>query len=316
MKPAEIAIILSAYNGSKYIREQLNSIISQTYNDWKLFVRDDGSGDTTAEILKEYKSKHPGKINIIFDNLGNIGAKKSYTKLINCVNDADYIAFSDQDDVWHPKKMETLLIRIKKTEGPENYPAAVFSDLEIVDEYLKPVSDSFYSYTKLSPKIVDSNVLLFRNVVPGCSMMINKKLASHITWIPDAAVMHDYWIILAAHFLGKISYVNIPLVKYRQHGKNALGAEKHTDKSIISVFKLFYEVIIKKYFYLQNFQVYINQLTEFRNVFEDEINNSKVIEAVIKLPQQKSFFKRKVIAFKYGLGYGNWIMNLEFILCC
>lgn len=312
----EIAIILSTYNGAKYIREQLDSIISQSHDNWRLFIRDDSSGDTTVEILKEYKSKYPEKVNIVFDSLGNIGAKNSYTELIKCVRDVDYVAFSDQDDVWDPQKIETLLIKMKETEGRENYPAAVFSDLEIVDEYLNPVSNSFYSYTKLSPNIVYSNVLLFRNVVPGCSMMINKKLASYINVIPDDAVMHDYWIILAAHFLGKISYVNLPLVKYRQHDRNALGAEKHSDKNIISILKLFLLALRKKIFYLQNFLVYIKQLAAFYRLYGDRINDSKTIQAVINLPDQKSFLKRKFIALKYGLGYGNWLMNLEFILCC
>jgi len=312
----EVAIILSTYNGEQFLREQMESFFTQTAGSWKLFVRDDMSKDNTLKILQEYKTNYPGKIDILSDEFGNIGAKKSYGELLNRVKSFSYVAFADQDDVWHSEKLEILLKEIKKIKEPGNIPAAVFSDLEIVDEKLNLISKSFFEFTKLSPKIVDSNVLIFRNVVPGCSMMINKSLNELIETVPDEAVMHDYWIVLAARFLGKISYVNSSLVKYRQHGKNALGAEKRSDKKMISIIKLFLLAARKKIFYLQDFMVYIKQLSAFYKIYEDKINDSEAIRAVINLPAQKSFLKRKMVAVKYGLGYGNWLMNLEFILCC
>ncbi len=312
----EIAIVLSTYNGEKYLNEQMDSFSAQTFIGWKLFVRDDKSSDGTLKNLNEYKLKFPDKINIITDDFGNIGIKKSYSELIKHVKDFDYVAFADQDDVWSPEKLEILLKRMKEIEKANHLPVAVFSDLEIVDEKLKTISESFFTFTKLSPKIVDSNVLIFRNVVPGCSMMINKKLNSIIHEIPEEAVMHDYWIVLVAHFLGKISFVNLPLVKYRQHGKNSLGAEKRTEKNIFSVCRLFFQTIKNENNYLNNFLVYIKQLEVFYKLFSEKIYDKNVIEAVISLPAERNFLKRKYIAVKYGLGYGNRLMNLEFILCC
>ena len=106
-----IAILLSTYNGSKYLREQLNSIIDQTVKDWILYVRDDGSTDETIDIIKEYVSLYPN-INYIED-IQNLGSARSFMKLLSLV-EADHYMFCDQDDVWLPTKIEVSLMEMKK----------------------------------------------------------------------------------------------------------------------------------------------------------------------------------------------------------
>ena len=120
MQKLSLAILMATYNGEEFIREQINSILNQTYKNWKLIIHDDGSTDNTVDIIKEYTKKYPNKIILIEDNIKCNGAKENFSHLIKIAYknfNFDYILFSDQDDIWLPNKIEVSLSKIQEMEN-------------------------------------------------------------------------------------------------------------------------------------------------------------------------------------------------------
>ena len=234
-----IDILMSAYNGERYIETQLDSIISQSYTAWKLYIRDDGSSDKTTKILEKYRSRYPGKIAIIVDSVARLGPTQSFNKLLSICS-AEYIAFADQDDYWLPNKLALQIDKMTEIEkqigGDKSI--LVHTDLVVVDHNLTNVADSFWKYQKLHPeKMANIKVLLTQNFVTGCTMLINRPLLKMVMPVSVDAIMHDRWIGLIALLNGRI--INLPqaTVQYRQHSGNAVGAKKWGIKFIYLTLK-------------------------------------------------------------------------------
>ncbi len=222
-----IDILLSTYNGQEFLREQIDSILSQTYSQWRLIVRDDVSSDQTNEILEEYVNRYPDKIVKVIDNLGNIGCIKSYETLLN-QSSSEYIMFSDQDDVWLPNKIELSMKKMIQLESKYNdTPLLVHADLIVVDENLNLIANSFWSYTKIFPEILDNNkyYLAIRNSVTGCTMLINKLAKGVALPFASNVEMHDAWIAINVVLSGKVDYIREQVIMYRQHSENVYGAK-------------------------------------------------------------------------------------------
>lgn len=221
-----VAILLAVYNGEKYIREQLDSLYSQTYKDWSLYIHDDGSIDATMSIIREYIDRYDNIEILPFS--GGCGAKDSFLKMLQEI-DADYYFFCDQDDVWTPQKVEISLSEIKKIElefGADK-PIIIHSDLEVVDKELRTISKSFWNMMMIRPdKLKTFNQLGANCLVTGCTMLFNSSAKKCTLFPANNALMHDVWITLCvAKHEGVIYGINIPLIKYRQHDKNTLGAK-------------------------------------------------------------------------------------------
>ena len=118
MENKKVAILMSTYNGEKYLKEQIESLLAQTYGNIEIYIRDDGSKDNTIKIIKNYKEKYN---NIVLKEGKNIGFINSFFELLNLCNDADYYAYCDQDDVWMNDKIERAVKFLGKTD--ENKPA-------------------------------------------------------------------------------------------------------------------------------------------------------------------------------------------------
>lgn len=225
-----VAICMATYNGSKYLKEQIESIIGQSYKDWILFVRDDGSSDDTISILKQYCSYYPEKIVMIKDkSIKGGSSKKNFAAILDYVSgnyDFNYFMFSDQDDVWLPEKIQICLERIRQCEQNGNEPILIHSDLKVVDERLNILGESFISYRSLDVEKKDLNHLLVQNNVTGCTMFWNKALNSKISLTDDNIAMHDWWIALVAATFGQIVFESQPTILYRQHSDNVVGATK------------------------------------------------------------------------------------------
>ncbi|NPA39169.1 MAG: glycosyltransferase family 2 protein [Thermodesulfobacteria bacterium] len=237
-----VGILLATYNGEKYISDQVNSILNQTYKNWTLLIHDDGSKDGTIEIIKEFVKKYPEKIILWEDGKTLGGSKENFAHLLNIAKkefDFDYVMFCDQDDVWLPKKIEITLkkfVEIEKRSQKET-PIIVHTDLKVVDEDLNIIADSFWCYQKINPFNVKLSCLILENVVTGCAMMMNKALIDKVHFIPKDALVHDWWITLVCAALGgEIFPIFEPLVLYRQHGTNSIGAK---DFTILGVLKRF-----------------------------------------------------------------------------
>lgn len=232
----KIAILLAAYNGEKYISDQIESLLKQTEQRWELFIHDDGSTDQTPEIIQSYEKRYPNRIHNL--NGGPCGgAKNNFFYLMRNVH-ADYLMFCDQDDVWLPEKVEMTYRQMKKTESlyGDKKPLLVFSDLSVVNENLDLIADRMSVYQKLDPDHIKPKDVMIQNVITGCTVMINRVLAEFArkTNNTEKIIMHDWWCALLAACFGVVSYVDKPLVLYRQHGGNSVGAKNLNSLSYLS----------------------------------------------------------------------------------
>ena len=228
-----IEILLPVYNGEKYLREQIDSIINQNFFDWVLKIRNDGSKDDSQKIINEYCCRFPGKIIEIDSPKNNIGLLQSINYLLKSEPYGEYVMFSDQDDVWLSDKIDITLKKMKELENTfENCPIAVFTDLMVVDKKLNILHDSYFESQRIFPDACKNYMsALALNVAPGCTIMINK-IAKQCIY-PLKSLIHDYWIICNVAYYGKCDYINRPTILYRQHGNNSIGAENVGFKYLI-----------------------------------------------------------------------------------
>ncbi len=232
---APLALLMATYNGERFLEEQIQSIQGQDFEDWGLFVSDDGSQDATQAIVERF-AQEDHRIHGIPEPTEAHGAKENFAHLLQSVG-ADYYAFADQDDVWEPRKLSTLMARMHEVEAElgTSEPALVFSDAALVDERLEPLGPSFIESLGVDPEDTSLRALLSNNMAPGCTMLINRPLAALAR---DAVAdprtrMHDWLLMLVARSAGTIAYVPEPLVRYRQHGDNTLGAHEKTVGEIL-----------------------------------------------------------------------------------
>jgi glycosyltransferase involved in cell wall biosynthesis len=221
-------VLLAVFNGEKYLGAQIDSILGQTDQSWSLLVRDDGSSDRSAALLTAYQRRYPGKIRLIDAVNPSPGAQGNYSVLLEHAS-AEYLMFCDQDDVWFPDKIQVTLGKMKELEQSrgEDCPLLVHTDMKVADDSLRVLAESLWRYQKSDPERGASlNRLLVQNCATGCSMMINRALLELAVPIPREAMMHDWWLALAAAAFGGIGYCAQPTMLYRQHGGNDTGAKK------------------------------------------------------------------------------------------
>jgi glycosyltransferase involved in cell wall biosynthesis len=223
-----IVILMATYNGEKYLCDQIKSIQRQTILNWKLLVRDDGSQDNTRHLLKKLARKD-ARIRYLHDQLGCLGTTGNFGVLMRAAlaEGADAIFFCDQDDIWLPLKIVRQLQSLHEMERhcAPGTPVLCYSDLEVVDQNLRKIHPSFMHYDKLEHEAHHPlQVLSTQNFVTGCAVLINRTLLEFATPIPDEVILHDWWLALCAAACGRIGYIDEPLVQYRQHSRNQIGA--------------------------------------------------------------------------------------------
>lgn len=212
-----IAVCLATYNGSKYLVDQLDSIINQSFEDWHLYIRDDGSNDNTLEILYNYYRLYQNKITIINDYKGNLGYALNFVEISNYVKE-NYIAFSDQDDIWDISKLEKLYSVISKYDNTN--PIIVYSDFY----YLK--DGVTFSHEKTLYRRFQNNnevvkVLFHLGSLLGCTAMINRELFKCLKiYEYNISIGHDIFLLAVASMTGKQIYLNEKLIKHRLHNQN------------------------------------------------------------------------------------------------
>ena len=228
MQSKRIEILMAAYNGAPYIREQIDSILSQTDTNWHLTISDDGSTDGTDAIIDEYVRRHPDKVQRVYSGRRFGGAKDHFFWMTERC-DADYIAYCDDDDTWKADKLEELRKAMQDAEERlgNDTPLLVFSDQTVTDEKLNTLSPSLMRYQKQYFEHFDYRSILLQNVVTGGAMMINRALAGLALRCEDTSqvIMHDWWMAAVAARFGQIVYIDKPLGAYRQHGHNSVGAK-------------------------------------------------------------------------------------------
>ncbi len=225
----KIEVLMAVYNGSAYIREQIDSILNQTYENWHLTISDDGSTDGTDLIADEYAAKYPEQITRVYSGVRFGNARDHFMWLSeNCTS--RYMLYSDQDDVFNPEKMSRLMDAMQNAERQwgRDLPILVFSDQTVVDENLNVIEPSLMRCQKQAFDSFDYHALLIQNVVTGGAMMVNRPLCSLAVQCcsRERIIMHDWWMAATAARFGKIIYLDEPLSLYRQHGGNSVGAKR------------------------------------------------------------------------------------------
>ena len=220
-----IDVVLASYNGVSYLSKQVESIFNQTLFPRSLIIRDDGSTDGTVELIGTLLHQYGDWLRVIPSDKC-LGCNKNFEALLRYTN-ADYIALSDQDDVWIPDKLMISMMRIRDLEAiyGSDRPLAMFSDLVLVNQDGRLISPSFLSYQCLNPFKTSIDDLSLQNVATGCTMLFNRALIKTALPFPDEIIQHDWWLALVASRLGAITFEPQPLVMYRQHSNNIIGAK-------------------------------------------------------------------------------------------
>ena len=224
-----VEVLLATYNGARFLREQLDSVFAQNYENVRVLARDDGSSDQTNEILTQYVRRFPERMRIMPADFTTGSAKANFLLLMQA-STADYICFCDQDDVWLPHKLDASKYAMDQLElrWGTSTPLLVFSDLCVVDDQLKTLHPSFWSHMRIEPgQVARLATVLVQSLVTGCTAMVNRKLLELACCMPEEAFMHDRWIALLIACFGKAGIVSSPTVLYRQHGENVLGMGKN-----------------------------------------------------------------------------------------
>lgn len=226
-----IAILLATYNSEKYLSELLDSIFSQTYHgEWKLFISDDSSSDSTLSICELYRTRFPDKIDILENSCGDkLKSYKNFLKLLYSIN-ANYYMFCDHDDVWISNKIEVSINAIHDIEKKHpNTPIIVHTDMKVVDKNLSLIAESFWNFSKIQPEHVKFEELVQRNCVTGCAMIFNNAAKKISFKNIEYCTMHDSLLALSvAAVKGIIHPLYIQTVLYRQHNENVIGAKNNT----------------------------------------------------------------------------------------
>jgi glycosyltransferase involved in cell wall biosynthesis len=220
---APVDVLLATYNGAQFLGEQLRSIEAQSYGNWRLIARDDGSTDETPGILDRFRQRHPDRVTLIEDGPRRLGASQNFHRLLQCSR-SELLFFCDQDDIWANNKIARF-VELYETRSGRELPVLLHSDLSLVDADLRPIAASLWQYQHLRPENATFSRLLVQNVVTGCAAAVNRLLVQAALPVSEAAIMHDWWFALVASVLGRIVWTPEQLVRYRQHGRNDVGAK-------------------------------------------------------------------------------------------
>lgn len=226
MENKKIDILMATYNGEKYLVEQLDSIINQTYHNWNLLIRDDNSTDKTLEIIQNYHKKDK-RIKILKDNKGNLGIVRNFEELLKS-SESEFIMFSDQDDIWVENKLDMYLKMIEKIK---NKGFMIHSDAILFDKNKSNIlKDTFISKKAINRGLEN---VFFNYFVQGATILISKEIKNFILPFPKEVYLHDRYIHLISELFFERIFVNKALIYYRQHGDNQIGA-KNTIRELLS----------------------------------------------------------------------------------
>ena len=286
----KIDILLATYNGSKYLHEQLDSILSQSYENINVIIRDDGSSDNTVMIIKEYEQKD-NRVKLLSDNLGNLGFVRNFEELMKN-STSEYLMFSDQDDIWYNNKVETSYKRIKAIEekNGKSCPILVHTNSKIMN-YETRTKSLFISDCAKNSSFENS---FFNFFVQGSTMLINGSLKREALPFSKEVYLHDRYLHLIAEFIGIRSYIDVPTMDYRQHSNNEIGSRVNVIDKIKN----------KRYFNLKDRELLIF-LDNTYSTNLDEIKKEKMDTYKLIVNNNISRFKRLKLCIKKKIPMNN-----------
>ncbi len=276
--PYKIQILLSTYNGEKFLAQQLDSLLDQDYPDFNICIRDDGSSDKTGEILTEYQSKH-AKINVVFAD--NIGVPRSYFELVKHAS-GDFFALCDQDDIWLPGKLSRGLSVINKCSDPSS--SLYCSALQFVDSDLK------YIGTTAPPRYQCLENAVMENIATGCTVIFGDELRQlYLEAEPGKMHMHDWWLYLVASAFGNVVFDPEHLVLYRRHEDTVTGLQLKSSRTLMARLKGFWGFVFNKR------QLYgLKQAIIFGKTYANQLNTEqqKLFNQLSRLQESGNLWNR------------------------
>ncbi len=295
-----VTVLMSTYNGGAFLQQQLNSLYAQTYPNVKILVRDDGSSDSTRDLLTA--ECLTGAIEQLEDH-HNLGATGSFFTLLRYAahTKTAYVAFCDQDDVWQADKIERA---VSMLSAMSDRPALYCSRLEIVDEQLHTLNLS------VIPRKIGFGNALVENIAVGCTMVLNRKALDLLCQqeLPNTVYVHDWWCYLVISCFGEVIFDDQALIKYRQHGGNAIGAATN-----------YVGVLKRKFARLVNNRLWISeQSVIFLQLFADRLPfaQRELVELLVKA--KSSVWCRIRLALSTAVwrqkGMDNFILRLVILM--
>ncbi len=298
-----VDIVLATFNGEKYLKEQIQSLLTQTYQNLRVLIRDDGSTDGTIEVIKTFVENYPDKVFFIQDDVYCGSAVKNFMQLLRYAT-SDYVMYCDQDDVWLPSKVEDTLAEMQNIERRigKDKPILVFVDYEAVDENLVPLNENMKN-NQIVKYQTDMNHLMVQNCVTGCLAMTNRTLNQLMGEYDNRILMHDWWAALIASGMGEICHLPKKELLYRQHGDNVVGAvnvksfsyrlKKIRDKNTRNMKYLYrdqMEMYLERYEKVADNRM-VNNIKNFLGIY-DEKSKAKRVISLLKGRYLKSDFVR------------------------
>jgi glycosyltransferase involved in cell wall biosynthesis len=268
-----VSVAMATYNGAQYITAQLESILNQTYKNLEVIITDDASSDNTVAIIKDFQKKYDGIK--LFSNTINSGVTITFENSFkNCTG--DFIAIADQDDIWELYKIETLLNQLENED-------AIYSNSLLVDKDGQSLNKEFKSLMNLQ-SYYTGGPFLMGNCVPGHTILMQKQFLKSILPFPST-MMFDRWVSFCAAANNGIKYVDMPLVKYRQHESNTIGVGKSKNKTKRKTkTELFYQKLY--------------ELTDFEKAPIKNAATKQLLHKMLQLFTRKLSLQRSIFFFK------------------
>ncbi len=300
-----VIVLMATYNGSKYLVEQIESIKNQTYKNWVLVIRDDGSNDDTLSIINEYAEANKNIILVSKKKGTESGACANFSALYTWAKEnlnPEYIMFSDQDDIWKPRKIESTFNLMREIEMKFDSPLLVYSDLELINEEGR----SLNLYIDVLPEITLNRVIA-QNYCFGCTLLLNKKLIELIKEIPTDAENHDYWVALVAVGLGKTLFLKNSEILYRLHSNN-VSSQGNSSKSRLKRYTKGFESEVGK------LGLRIRMLKTFFEFYHEKLSeeNQRMLYDYI-ISYEKGFINVLMNLKKYKIIRINYVQNVAFL---
>lgn len=277
---------MATYNGEKYLYEQIESILNQSYKNWILLIRDDKSEDSTVSIIEEYEKKD-SRIRLLRDRKGNLGFVKNFEELLKNSQE-EFVMFSDQDDYWEKDKIKNYIEILQKDEKLSQIPLLIHSNSFICDKELKIVKEKFVDSSIASEK--NGNSYFFSYVVQGSTVMINRKLKEICIPFLSSVTLHDRYFHLISEFFGERIFIDKSLMKYRQHMNNEIGARRNILQKILK----------KRYFDTKDRDLIIELKEKYAEIIKKE--KIKEIDAYLEVTNiQKNRFTRFFLSLDFKM---------------
>lgn len=255
----KIEILMATYNGESFIKQQIASIQNQTMKDWRLYVHDDGSTDSTVSIIRDMASQDP-RIILIDDGISFHAPAPNFMHLLKQAN-SDYVIFSDQDDIWLENKLEIMYHKIQQCDP--SVPTAIYSNGYIYNSDTNEISGR----SILVPPSGLGTVFFMNGGIQGCAIMMNRSLYQICRNYSGFLVMHDHIVTLAAFTFGRMIYIDQRLMLYRRHSQTVTDVASRNFRDKIMLFMNTHKPVIdRKHF---------RAIREFYEFYSSEISGKE-----------------------------------------